>query len=77
MSGLHLLPAAKGTCPECATAHEPHEPHNKNSITYQFWFRGTHGRWPTWTDAMAHCCDDMKEQWRRELVARGIDLDKP
>jgi hypothetical protein len=69
-----LLKTPPGACPECAVKHEPH---NKDSITYQFWYRGTHGRWPTWTDAMAHCSDDMKERWKQELAARGIDLAKP
>ena len=62
-----------GTCPECADAHTPDQPHNKQSLTYQYRFYNQHGRWPTWEDAMAHCSDAIKELWRDELHARGID----
>ena len=70
MSGLTLLPAKPGKCPICATKHEPQEPHNQQSLFYQYQFYGEHSRWPTWADAMAHCDDEMKLLWERELRAR-------
>lgn len=69
-----LLPAKSGTCPECATVHEPADPHNQQSLFYQYDFYGKHGRWPTWKDAMAHCAPAMRENWIRELALRGIAI---
>lgn len=31
-----LLPAPRGTCEECAVAHKPDEPHNQQSLHYQY-----------------------------------------
>ena len=66
-----LLPPKPGTCPICATAHEPGMPHNAQSLYYQYRFYGVRGRWPTWADALAHCAPKMREHWERELRARG------
>lgn len=52
--------APEGTCPECAVKHDPWQPHNKDSLTYQYKFYDEHGRLPTWEDAMAHCDEDIK-----------------
>lgn len=65
-----LLPAADGVCPECAVDHAHDQPHNQQSMYYQMRFHGTHGRWPTWTDALAHCPDDVKAHWRIALIAQ-------
>lgn len=27
--------APEGTCPECAVAHDPEQPHNRDSLTYK------------------------------------------
>lgn len=62
-----------GTCPMCAVAHSQDLPHNRDSLTYQYKFYDEHGRWPTWEDAMEHCTDEMKAQWRRALAQRGVD----
>ena len=64
-----------GTCPMCAVKHPPEQPHNCNSLTYQYKFYDEHGRWPTWTDALAHCSDDIKAFWRLELEKRGVSVD--
>lgn len=66
-----LSPPAAGTCPICATKHEPEMPHNCQSLYYQYRFYGVRGRWPTWADALAHCDDQMRQHWERELRARG------
>lgn len=73
--GLTLLPAAPGRCEACATTHEPHLPHNAQSLHYQYHFYDQHGRWPTWADAMAHCDEPMRELWRKALKERGVDPD--
>lgn len=73
LGAFGLLPAAPGKCPECAVEHPPECPHNQQSLFYQYQFYNEHGRWPTWEDAMAHCDEAMKDVWRRELKARGID----
>ncbi len=74
MVNAQILPAPGGTCPECATVHEPELPHNAQSIYYQYTFYGREGRWPTWVDAMAHCPEQVKVFWTKELAARGIPL---
>ena len=66
-----LLPPKPGTCPICATEHEPELPHNQQSLYYQYRFYGIRGRWPTWADALAHCSVEMKEHWESELRDRG------
>jgi hypothetical protein len=57
---LMLLPARPGTCEECAVAHDPADPHNRDSLYYQYRFFAKFKRWPTWDDAMAHCSEDVK-----------------
>lgn len=69
---MMLLPPAEGTCPICATKHEPHLPHNAQSLYYQYRFYGVRGRWPTWADALAHCDVDMQIFWRQRLEDRGV-----
>lgn len=64
-----------GTCQECAVAHEPEMPHNKDSLTYQYKFYDKHGRWPTWKDAMDHCSQEMKELWIQALTERGVKME--
>ena len=68
--GAYLLPAPPDTCQWCAVDHEPESPHNQQSLYYQMKFHGIHKRWPTWTDAMAHCNDEMKATWREMIVER-------
>lgn len=68
---MMLLPPKAGTCPICATVHEPAFPHNAQSLYYQYRFYGIRGRWPTWADALAHCSDDMKRHWESELRNMG------
>lgn len=63
-----------GTCPECAVKHDPDQPHNQQSLAYQYNFYDKHGRWPTWNDAMEHCSEEVKEYWRTALRERGVDV---
>lgn len=72
LNGMILLPPAPGTCPECGVQHDPGLPHNQQSLYYQYHFFQENGRWPTWSDAMAHCSDEMKSFWKKELSKRGV-----
>jgi len=68
---MMLLPPREGVCPICAIAHEPEAPHNQQSLYYQCRFYGVRGRWPTWADAVAHCDQEIRAFWERELRKRG------
>lgn len=72
MAGLRLLAAKPGTCEECATAHAPEQPHNQQSLFYQYHFYGRHGRWPVWKDALEHCAPEVKKFWTLELAKHGV-----
>lgn len=67
-----IAPAPEGTCPECAVTHEPGQPHNAESIHYQYHFFAENNRWPNWNDAMAHCSQETKDRWIKELARLGI-----
>lgn len=69
-----LFPAAPGTCPECAVNHLPEQPHNQQSLFYQYKFYNEHGRWPVWKDAIAHCSEEIKAFWLTELQNRGVEV---
>lgn len=66
-----LLPPEEGVCPICATAHGPDQPHNQQSLYYQYRFYGVRKRWPTWADAVAHCSQFIKDQWTITLKTMG------
>lgn len=73
--GMTMIGATPpGTCPECAVAHTPEQPHNRDSLCYQYKFYDAHGCWPTWADAMAHCPDEVKVMWAEELKKRGVKV---
>lgn len=72
---MTLLPAAPGTCRFCAVAHRPTDPHNRESLFYQVRFHQAHGRWPRWSDALAHCGDRTTWHWVNELTAHGAWTD--
>lgn len=61
----------EGTCPECAVVHDPDQPHNQQSLAYQYKFYNKNGRWVTWTDAMEHCSPDVKKFWIEQLGKAG------
>jgi hypothetical protein len=62
------------TCPECACKHDPSQPRNLQSLTYQYKFYDKYGRWPTWTDAMEHCSEEVKVFWIDGLKNLGIEV---
>lgn len=67
-----LLPPAKDVCQECAVKHKPEEPHNIQSLYYQISFMMKHGRAPTWADALAHCSEEIKTAWIKELKTHKV-----
>lgn len=72
--GLKILPTREGTCPECGVNHDLEQPHNRDSLAYQYNFFDKNGRWPTWVDAMAHCAEKIKIMWIEKLQERGIEV---
>lgn len=69
---FRLLPPAPGLCPACAVRHHPQrEPHNRDSLHYQYWFYGKNGRWPVWKDAIAHLETEERAFWEMELRRAG------
>lgn len=71
-SGMNLMPPHKDACQVCGRlpAHAPDQPHNAQSLYYQYAFFSDHGRWPTWRDAVAHCSEPVRAAWEAELRRR-------
>lgn len=67
-NAMTLLGPPPDVCQVCAVDHQHDQPHNQQSLHYQYHFYSEHGRWPTWSDAMAHCTEDTKAQWRKHLI---------
>lgn len=65
------LPAA-GTCPTCGTRHPAEMPHSVSAPYYKYMFWRREGRFPGWEDAMAHCSEAVKTDWRRALEKGGF-----
>lgn len=68
--GFRMLPGPPGTCTWCHVEHENDQPHNRDSLPYQIKFQTIHGRWPTWSDAMAHCTPDVQAAWKKLLIEK-------
>ena len=69
---IKVVAPSPGKCAICATAHDPQEPHDRNSLYYQNRFHRGHKRFPTWADAMAHCKEPVKAAWKEKLLAQGV-----
>lgn len=69
-----ILPPPADKCQVCGHGHEPEQPHNPDSLYYQYAFYGEHGRWPTWADALAHCDEKTRAHWTYALKEIGIDV---
>src|SRR6266700_3893878 len=72
--GATLMPPASDACQICGQwpAHPEGEPHNAQSLYYQYAFYGERGRWPTWADAIAHCSPEVRSQWEQALREHGM-----
>ena len=62
-----LGPPPPGKCSVCAADHAPDQPHDAQSLYYQYAFYADHGRWPTWADAISHCSPETQAMWKHEL----------
>ncbi|MEL4896324.1 hypothetical protein [Crocosphaera sp. Alani8] len=70
---MELL-SVKNACPECGFNHPIQDPHNPQTFYYQVRFMMEHKRSPTWADAMAHCSEEVKQAWIKQLGKLGIDI---
>lgn len=68
---MMLMPPKEGHCRICAVMHEPHLPHNAQSLFFGMRFKMRYGRDGTWADAVAHCSPEMQEFWRTALTSKG------
>jgi len=71
---FQIMPPPAGACPVCGRlpAHRLDEPHDAQSLYYQYSFFAEHERWPTWRDALAHCPEAVRVPWERALRERGV-----
>lgn len=76
--GLRMLPGPPGTCEYCHVAHDPTQPHDQQSLSYQMKFYAINNRWPTWSDAIAHCTPEIMAEWREQIISvmkeNGLDI---
>lgn len=75
--GLKMLPGPPGSCEWCHVKHPADQPHDWQSMPYQMKFKTLKGRWPTWSDAMAHCSPEVQAVWRKGLVESMKEHDLP
>lgn len=73
----NVLPPAADKCQICAMSHPSDQPHNVQSLYYQMIFNGNVGRAATWADALAHCSEEIKRQWEKELRRMGAWSEPP
>jgi hypothetical protein len=76
-ASMKLLPPPEGHCRICAVKHEPHLPHNAQSLFYQTRFNMRYKRAGTWADAMAHCDEPMQQLWIMALREKNAYTEPP
>jgi hypothetical protein len=74
MSGWIIVPPSDNKCPICAVDHDVDYPHDATTFYYRFLFKNQHGRDATWSDAMLHCPEEIRERWSKGLTDIGIDV---
>jgi hypothetical protein len=74
---MMLLPPAEGNCRICAVKHEPHMPHDAQSLFYGMRFKMRYQREGTWADAVAHCPILVRAFWKEELRKGGHWTEPP
>ena len=77
VSSMKLLPPPEGHCRICAVKHEPHLPHNAQSLFYQMRFNMRYKRAGTWADALAHCSEQMQQLWITALRENNAYTEPP
>ncbi|MFN6560070.1 MAG: hypothetical protein RMY28_009700 [Nostoc sp. ChiSLP01] len=60
--------------PICAVEHDVDQPHDATSFYYRFLFKNQYGRDVTWSDAMLHCPEEIRQLWTENLTKVGIDV---
>lgn len=65
-----LLPPAPGKCHLCAVDHQESMAHNAESVYYQVRFYMKHKRTGRWSDAVAHCPEEIQKLWIAQLRKR-------
>lgn len=75
IGSFKMLSPAPDVCQSCAVKHDPSQPHNQQSLHYQYDFYADNNRWPTWKDAMAHCSDEVKNSWIKALTEKGVVIE--
>lgn len=73
---IRIRAPGPGACRICAAVHRPDQPHDRDSLYYQNWFYKRYRRFPTWADAMAHCTDAVKAEYKSLLGRRGINTEE-
>lgn len=74
IGAFKMLPPSPNKCQECAVDHLPSQPHNQQSLYYQYHFYSDNNRWPTWKDAMSHCSEELKTKWIDALKEKGVNV---
>ena len=72
-----LMPAAPGTCVQCATPHGEHDPHNFHSLFWWIRFKMKWGREPTQADCVAHLPEVLRVRYREILSELGFPWTQP
>lgn len=73
---LNFLQVPEGACPECGAIHHPSQPHKWGEEFYMHDFFEKHGVYPSWGDALAHCREDVRNNWRGILLEAGVTSDQ-
>ena len=72
--GINLLKSPPDTCPECAVVHDPQQPHNRDSLYYQYEFL----RCPWMLPDLGRCDGTLLTRSQgsvaEELKKRGIEI---
>lgn len=74
---MMLLPPLEGHCRICAVKHEPHVPHNAQSLFYRVRFQARYGRAGTWADAISHTSEQVQQLFIRGLREKNAYTEPP
>lgn len=76
LSQMPVPPRAAGTCDECGANHSFGTPHKWGADRYMATFFNKHGVLPTWGDAIAHCREDIRNNWSVVLMDQGVTAEQ-
>lgn len=69
---VRIFPMMEDSCPECGAVHDAKLPHYCGSVYYQMRFTQKTGKWPVWSDAMAHCSRKVQDEFTSYLRESGV-----